>query len=294
MTPQQRREQRNRVQARRRLRATPAHTVLAGEGPLAPVCYASSLKRRSREILMQVAQGNGWALQTCAAHDRRRLAVFYGVTGDTLATLRTAQGSGGQWLYIDHAYFGRGEFYRATLNAVQHSGLGDSDSTRWKQLGLDIAPWRSGGRHILVCPQSELWHQWFMGDTPQAWADRVTQTLAQYTDRPVVVRFKPDIARERVADAVAEAQRQLMEALDDCHAVVVHQSGVGVQAALAGVPVFALGPGAVSPMACADLSRIEEPLRPDDRLRWASVLADHQWTLAEINGGAFRRTFGPR
>lgn len=286
---------RTRVLRGRRIKVSPVQTVLTGAGPLAPVCYASVGKRRSREMLMQVARGNGWALQTMAAHDRRRMAVFYGVTGDTRDIVRTAQDSGAWWLYIDHAYFGRGEFYRATLNALQHCGTGDSDGARWKRLGLEIAPWRSGGRHILVCPQSELWHLWMMGgDTPKAWADRVTAELRQHTDRPIIVRFKPDIARERVADAVAEAHRQLMEALEDCHAVVVHQSGCGVQAALAGVPVFSTGPGAVVPVACTDLSRIESPVRPDDRLRWASVLADNQWSLSEITAGELRKRFGPR
>lgn len=278
----------------RRIKASPAHTVITGVGPLSPVCYASSGKRRSREVLMKVAQGNGWSLQMHAAHDPRRLAVFYGVTADTLETLRTARRSSGQWLYIDNAYFGRGEYYRVTLNAVQHTGLGDTTGERWRRLGLPIAPWRNGGRHILVCPQSELWHAWFMSDTPQAWSARITAELRRYTDRPVVIRYKPDIARERVADAVAEANRQLAEALEDCHAVVVYQSGVGVQAALAGVPVFALGPGAVSPVACHDLSQIEQPLRPDDRERWAGVLADNQWTMAEISAGALRKRYGPR
>lgn len=254
----------------------------------APICYASQ-KRLSQQILAKVAGGMGWPLLAGGRHQPQRGACFYGVTADTLELVRAAWRCGQPWWYVDHAYFGRGEYYRVTRNALQHSGTGASDGRRLRRLSIEIQPWRSGGRHILVCPQSERWHEWLMdGDTPQAWAERVTAELRKHTDRPIVVRYKPQIGLP-VPDAVVEAKRQLDEAFEDCHAVVVHQSGVGIQAAIAGVPVFALGAGAVSPMACDDLAQIEQPLRPDGREAWAAVLADNQWTLAEMADGTMRR-----
>jgi hypothetical protein len=38
-------------------------------------------------------------------------------------------------------------------------------------------------------------------------------------------------------------------------------------------------------MASADLSEIEAPRRPEDRERWAGVLADNQWSVPEIRNG---------
>lgn len=251
------------------------------------ICIASLHKRRSRDVLRSVALGNGWGYQVRGSMHPEVRAVFYGVTTDTVGLLRQAS----EWLYMDNAYFGRGQYFRVTRNAVQHDGVGDSDGHRWRALGLSLAPWRPPGRHILVCPQSDQWHQWMMGAPLDVWVADVVHQLRQHTDRPIVIRRKPQIGREREADAVLEAERQLLEAFEDCHAVVVHQSGVGIQAALHGVPVFATGAGAVSPVACAALSKIETPLRPE-RLRWAQVLADNQWTWPEIHSGALRNHFG--
>lgn len=254
-----------------------------GDGP---ICYLSARKVNAQIVMRDVSAGTGWPIHMGGRYWPHRPACFYGVNADTLHQLQQAQRSRQPWYYIDHAYFGRGDYYRVTKNAVQHSGTGDSTGERWQRLGIEIQPWRTGGTHILVCPQSKWWHEWFMGDTPEAWADRIVAELRQYTDRPIVVRHKPVIATGVIGGAVAEAKRQLDEALTDCWAVVVHQSGVGIQAALAGVPVFATGAGAVSPMALSDLSQIESPIRPEGRHEWASVLADNQWSQAEIRGGA--------
>jgi hypothetical protein len=59
-----------------------------------------------------------------------------------------------------------------------------------------------------------------------------------------------------------------------------------VDALLAGVPVFCTAPCAAQTMGHTDPALIETPLYPDDRERWARVLAANQWTLDEMRDGA--------
>ncbi|NIR32704.1 MAG: hypothetical protein GWN84_26070 [Gammaproteobacteria bacterium] len=58
-----------------------------------------------------------------------------------------------------------------------------------------------------------------------------------------------------------------------------------VKALAAGVPVFSLGPSMATRMGSSDLSRIEQPLYPENREQWFAALAANQWTMAEIEAG---------
>ena len=204
--------------------------------------------------------------------------AMYGCLRGLLPTLRQAQAEGRAWLYLDNGYFRPGHFsgfYRATWNAYQHDGTGRGDPTRWRALGLTIAPWRRDGSHVLVCPPSDIFGQ-LMGFDAAGWLVRTIQALARATDREIRIRKKP---------AAAGAGTPLAEDLASAWALVTHSSNAAVEALLAGVPVFCTAPCAAAGMGLADLSRIEGPLLPDDRERWAAALAVNQWTLDEMRGG---------
>ena len=86
--------------------------------------------------------------------------------------------------------------------------------------------------------------------------------------------------RDKAKGTTTEAQ--FRDVLKDIHAVVVFTSIAGVQAALEGVPCFATHNCASAKFGSMDLSQIENPIKPDNRYEMASVLADNQWTLEEI------------
>ena len=62
------------------------------------------------------------------------------------SSLEQAQEQGYDWYYGDHAYFGRGVFYRVTKNAYQYYGHSDPDYERLKPFFEAVKPWRRGGR----------------------------------------------------------------------------------------------------------------------------------------------------
>lgn len=172
--------------------------------------------------------------------------------------------------YGDHAYFARGIYYRITKNAYQHSGVGDSDGRRLDVLGIAPKKWKKNGSSIIVCPQSDAYHA-RMGQPN--WLEETLAKLAANSDRPIKVRRKRG------------AHRTLAQDLENAWCVVVHTSNAAVEAVLAGVPAICTGDCAGSRMSLTDPGSVEYPIYPSGRLRWAGVLADNQWTLAEIASG---------
>jgi hypothetical protein len=185
------------------------------------------------------------------------------------------------WYYGDHAFFGRGRFYRCVRNAMQFTGRsGNDDPARFRRFNITVRDWRRTGRHILLCPNSEVFFG-LHGLEQGQWVRETTAVLRRYSDRPVRVRWKSDTA-----------QLPLEDDLRDCWAVVVFVSNAAVGAALAGVPVFCTAECAGLTMGSGDLSQIEAPAVPDGRERWAARLANHQWTLDEMRAGALWNAIG--
>lgn len=114
--------------------------------------------------------------------------------------------------------------------------------------------------------------------------EETVSALRAHTDRPIRVRWKPRSDDRRL--------RPLADDLKDCWAVVTFVSNSAVMAALAGVPVFCTAPCAGLTVGSGDLSRIEVPVTPDGRDRWAARLANRQWTLDEMSAGALWNEIG--
>lgn len=191
--------------------------------------------------------------------------------------LKEAKEQGRNWFYGDHAFFGRGQFYRCSRNEYQFDGLsGDDDTARFGRFGIPIRDWRKTGSHVLLCPNSADFMRRFGAPN---WVDETVRELRRYTDRPLRVRWKYDT-------------RPIRLDLADCWAVVTFTSNAGVDAALAGIPVLATMPCAALSMGSGDLSKIEQPVMPGGRDRWAARLANHQWSLHEMARGDLWRVLG--
>jgi hypothetical protein len=194
--------------------------------------------------------------------------------------LTQARAEGRDWYYGDHSYLGgdrkngRGTYFRCTRNAFQHDGGGEALPRRFEALGLRIWPWRTGGKHVLICPNTPEYFR-LMGLDGEAWLADVTARLQAHTDRPLRVRSKKQ-----------QWARPLSQDLYDCWAVVVFTSNCAVQALLKGIPVFAMHPCAAFRMGTPELERIEAPPQPVVRDQFFFNLAAQQWTLDEMRQGA--------
>jgi hypothetical protein len=238
--------------------------------------YPQPGKPKAQRIAAAFAEGCGGKVMQ---HVPRELepgpAAFYGVRPAWLHLWLQAKAEGREWWYVDNAYFdaARERCFRVVKNGLQHDGRGESDGKRLARLGVAVKPWRQDGEHVLVCVQSDEFLRVVAGveNGAAGWLVSTLRELSTVTTRPALVRVKRD-------------SRPLAEDMEGAWAVVTYSSAAANEALLAGIPV-SVGAGAALDFS-TPLRDIDNPRRPDGRERWAAVLADQQWTLSEIAGGA--------
>jgi hypothetical protein len=248
-------------------------------GALKPIAYAEPGASTSPRWSKAFAQGCGGTVQN-GGPLRPNPMAFWG--SPLLWPLLTqARKEGQTWFYGDHAFFGRGQFYRCAKNTFQFDGLsGDDDPKRFRSFGIPVRDWRRGSGPILLCPQSDTFFR-LHGFRQGQWIEEVTRELRKHTDRPLAVRWKKDAAASPIS-----------EALKSVWAVVTFMSNAAVDAILAGVPAVCTAPCAGLSMSTSDLSLIENLPMPDGREQWAARLANNQWSLAEMARGDLWRKIG--
>lgn len=251
-------------------------------------CYPKPFKKKSLYICQAFAEGvvavNGPGAAQVSEPERGTqagAAFFYGVTPEIEPILDDVVARRLDYLYADNAYyFGRGQYFRVTLNGMQHDGSGQHESQKWERFRTPIKPWRKRGSEILITTQSDAWHRKFCGMSQARWADSVAQEIRQHTDRPIRVCHKPvSLRRDQCHDDGFETY------LRSAWALVTLSSSTAIKAVIDGIPVFPLSPCAASMMGTPDLSRIEAPVYPGGRHQWISNLCANQWTIDEMRDG---------
>jgi len=242
------------------------------------ICYSQPDKAKSQRVLEAFAAGCGARMASTEARELEPgPAAFYGVRPAWMHLWEQAKREGRHRWYLDNSYFdiSRETYFRVTRNALQADGLNacwsGEGAARFKALGLPIRDWQRNGSHVVICPQS-VEFMGGIGGFNGDWLALVTDELRKYTDRPFRIRKKGGCI-------------PLIDDLRGAWALVTHMSCAAVEALLAGVPVFCTGRCSAQWMGTSDLSRIESPHYASGRQSWATVLAENQWTLAEMRDG---------
>lgn len=259
----------------------------------AKVCFwwPAGLKKFKEELFAKVA-GKVTALGgRVVKHDHRRLEDLpddiIPIVGchpplkDMIAGWRAR---GRTWAYWDRGYAVRifstwlprpktGDgYYRWNVNGFQMRHIRDVPGDRWKRLGIEVAPWAKGGRHIVVAMPTQPYSA-FHGT--ERWTDQTVEALNKVTDRPIVIRSK-------------ESKRPLWDELRGAHALVTHGSNAANEAIVFGCPVFCDPSCAASLVGKTDIREIESPAYPD-RAPWLHSLAYSQFTQDEMLNGVLWR-----
>ena len=192
----------------------------------------------------------------------------------------------------------------------------NSPGDRWAQiekfLETKSRPWRENGEHILLCTQPI--DNWSMSRTktdPYVWVDEVIEKLKPHTNRKIKLRPHPnhaikcanDMAKKHPQIEVtsvtkgggptADYRFTFLEELQNCWAVVTHNSTAAVDAATYGIPVFLTSDLCLAwDVGNADFSKIESPTTPD-RTQWLNDLAYANWTIDEVKSGMVWKRFRP-
>jgi hypothetical protein len=194
------------------------------------------------------------------------------------------EGMGGKVLVAENGYIGKDanghQHYALAIHGHNGSGLWYSNGPdRFRALGLELKPWRTDGRHILVCPNRFIAPKWFL--MPSDWERTTVAALRRLTDRPIRVRPHPGHWKRLTEHPSIGLARDL----ENAWACVIWSSSAGLHALVNGIPVIRTGPFWVAAGADGtDLAAIENPPMPD-RVPVFECIACAQWSLAEIASG---------
>lgn len=201
--------------------------------------------------------------------------VFYGVKEGNRHAWHQALRSGEPYYFIDNSYFDatRGQRFRVTMNRPQHTGQGESDGQRFAQLRLRVLEERypQPPGWVVAVEQSPVFMLLTARDP--RWLEReLAHHLSHAKADGPPVRLRP-WTNDKPA-AMSTLQSDLARAW----LLVTHSSAAAVEAVLAGVQVR------VSPMSAAYSLGSALPSVPE-RMAWASVLADNEFTREELRSG---------
>ena len=223
---------------------------------------------------------------TTAPGDRphyRDVVVLWNRHGQNDSIARRYEAAGAAVLVSENGYLRGGPAYKYETYALardHHNGAGswfEGDTNRLSAFGVDLKPWRTDGRHVLVLPQRGIGEPGVA--MPRPWGDMTSRRLRGMTTRPVQLRRHP-----------GRMPQPLEPDLRDCWAAVTWGSGAAIHAIIAGIPVYYdfprwIGAPAGKPLA----DRLEEPFTGDrlpmlQRLVWAEF-----WPAEIATGESFAR-----
>jgi hypothetical protein len=194
--------------------------------------------------------------------------VLYGVKASNAEAYRAMRRSGADFYAIDNSYYDqtRGTMFRVTKNAFQCTARLDDETDLqrlWGLVGAEVEPLvdRPKG-YTLIVEQSPDHMDYVAEDASQFYA------LCKYLRAKHKTRTREWHANKPTLMATLAAD------LAGANHVVTHSSAAGVMAVMAGIPV------SCSPFCVAYGDRLW-----DDRLHWAGVLADNQFSLNEMKDG---------
>lgn len=251
-------------------------------------------KKGLDEYIDRMAQGSGspvTVLEQWQWTDDNNPLVLRGIMKHKI--IKQCWQHGRPFRYIDTGYFGNLPsdvnphgwkfWHRVVPNNLQHGEIIARPADRWRKLGIKLKPRQSGSSIVVAVPDDKPCK--FYDVELDQWLAQTLKTIAEHTDRPVIVR-------QRNPDRTERKTKSLDKSLADVHAVVTFNSNAGTEAVIAGVPVFVLAPcHAAKPVGNVDLTRIDNPWWPDNDLReaWAHHLAYGQFHITEMQSGQAHR-----
>jgi hypothetical protein len=217
------------------------------------------------------------------------LAVFWGHRRNEV--IERQRRNGARYLVMERGYIGD-RFAWTSLGYDGLNGRADFclpdcvDGARFERHhGHLMQSWSNGGGYALLMGQVPTdaalagvdFHAWCRGAVPKIQAE---------TGLSVMFRRHPLARIPQSVEGAMLLAGDLADALAGAALAVTYNSNSGVDAALAGIPVVAMGRGSMAwPVASHAITADALQFRPD-RAQWAARLAWCQWTIDEIRSGA--------
>jgi len=249
-------------------------------------------------VLSAFAEGIGPDTEIRSVNDyiESDIAVVFGVGKKNVpvsyargAIIQAQQKAKKLVLVLEKGYVNRDVYYAAGWNGLNNRANfrnKNMPGDRWAQLGKEIVPWKKGGATLLVCGQVPSDASVQNIDIIEWCATTIYMLRRIAPNNEIVFRPHP-LALDRTPSILhaTRSQKSLQDDLTDARYVITYNSNIGVDAILAGVPIFAGDEGSMAyDLASKDLTRIIKP--PLDTVtQWAHNLAYTQWTPDEMREG---------
>ena len=194
----------------------------------------------------------------------------------------------------------RGQTWKVGLNGINRDAyFGDSnnDDSRKRLLGLEVKPWRTKGKYILLCGQHDKSLQWQGMPRMSNWFLNTYDEIRKHTDRPIIFRPHPRCRLEHIERGLRHVTRQEPRhvngtydsfdmGFDNIHCTISYSSNPGIHSVIEGVPAFVSTHSLAYDVAndIDFLHDIENPIMPD-RTQWLNDYAHTEYTIEEIAAG---------
>jgi len=209
--------------------------------------------------------------------------------------------------------------WRVALYSPMNNGNFLSDNSppdRWEKMKslwkIKYEPWRKSNPNDPILFVLQPKDNWSMNELdPIEWFKDVYAKLRPLTKRKFLIRPHPNhvasmeerrnefptdceliIGQKHFSGDEKKYYRfNFQDALNNCHAVVTHNSTASVDSCIRGIPTFVTSDLAICwNVANTDLLKIETPIYPD-RTQWVYDLGYKQWTEKEIKDGTIFKRF---
>ena len=202
-------------------------------------------------------------------------------------------------IVIDVGALYRGETWKIAVNSITADGYyGHKENLDWnrpRHLGISLALNLTRNPRIVIAAQHARSLQVAGLVSMEGWVVQQVERLRTVTDRPIVVRPHPRSALDRAGlihlppDVIIEQPQKIDNTYDsynlafDCHAIVNHNSGTGIQTALAGTRPIVDVSSLAHPVSI-QIENIDQPYTVD-RDQWLTEICHTEYTVKEIAQG---------
>ena len=201
-------------------------------------------------------------------------------------------------IIIDIGALVRGHTWKISVNNITAEGYyghqENLDLDRPKKLGIKLATAQNQNRTILIAAQHRNSQQVIKLGSMENWINQQITNVRAVTDRPIIVRPHPRSpinVKLLPADVHIETPAMLPNTYDsfdmslNCHAVINHNSGPGIQAAIAGIRPIVDASSLAHPVSVA--FRGIETAYDIDRSQWLIEMAHTEYTVQELLEGSW-------
>jgi len=162
---------------------------------------------------------------------------------------------------------------------------------RWRALNLEPKPYRIKDGPVLFDGASNKYCLW--NDLPAwpIWGQEIVLRISANTGQPIIYRPRPSHNAPPSVKGAELSEGPFADDLARASIVVSHGGNIGFDAALAGVPHFAIADSVARPISETRWERVAWPHVPSkaEREQWFADVAYCQWNLDEfISGEAWR------